>query len=167
MIFKVPSNLYHSVLHGVMGLRGKALVAGGAIGVASVRSCEKLPPSLIKPVPANSKTDPLLPKTKPISNSGSDSVITYLRKGRKKKLCGETAVRVRQCERNNSAYTKVGEEGEGRRCPKCRSREPSLATHDEDHGEAGCSPAVHGGPQWSRSPPIARGRHPTPDQVDA
>jgi len=33
----------------------------------------------------------------------------------------------------------------------------SLAAHDEDHGEAGCSPAVHGGPRWSRYPPVACG----------
>jgi len=33
-------------------------VAEGAIGVASVRSCEKLPPCLIEPVPATSKMDP-------------------------------------------------------------------------------------------------------------
>ena len=26
----------------------------------------------------------------------------------------------------------------------------------EDHGEAGCPPAAHGGPWWSRSPPAAR-----------
>jgi len=55
----------------------------------------------------------------------------------------------------------------GRRCLKCRSRDPSLATRDEDHGEAGCPPAAHGGPQWSRSPRAARGRDPTPEQVDA
>jgi len=67
-----------------MGLHGKVLVVGGAIGVASVRSCEKLPPCLIKPVPAGSKMDPPPPKAKPISNSGSTSVITYLRKERKK-----------------------------------------------------------------------------------
>jgi len=54
-----------------------------AIGVASVRSCEKLSPCLIKPVPAGSKTDLPLPKAKPISNGGSTSVITYLRNGRK------------------------------------------------------------------------------------
>jgi len=50
---------------------------------------------------------------------------------------------------------------------KCRSKEPSLATHDEDHGEAGCSPAACGGPQRSRSPPVACGRDPTPEQMDA
>jgi len=57
----------------------------GATGVASVRSCERLPPGLIKPVPAGSKTDPLLAKVKPVSNGGSTSVITDLRRGRKKK----------------------------------------------------------------------------------
>jgi len=55
-----------------------------SIGGASVRSCEKLPPCLIKPVPAGSKTDPPLAKAKPISDGGSASVITYLRRGRKK-----------------------------------------------------------------------------------
>jgi len=67
----------------VVGLRGKVLVAGGAIGEASVRTCEKLPPCLIKPVPASSKMDPPLAKAKPISDGGSASVITYSRHGRK------------------------------------------------------------------------------------
>jgi len=66
-----------------MGLRGKVLVAGGAIGVASVRSCEKLPPCLIKPVPAGSKVDLLLAKAKPVIDGGSTSVIIYLRRGKK------------------------------------------------------------------------------------
>ena len=42
---------------GVMGLHGFAwqgFGSAGAIGVASLRSCEKLPPCLIKPVPAGS-----------------------------------------------------------------------------------------------------------------
>jgi len=46
-----------------------------------VRSCEKLPPCLIKPVPAGSKMDLLL--AKPINNGGSASVITDLRRGKK------------------------------------------------------------------------------------
>jgi len=46
--------------------------------------CVKLPPCLIKPVPASSKTDPPLAKAKPVSDGGSASVITYLRRGRKK-----------------------------------------------------------------------------------
>jgi len=54
--------------------------------VASVRSCEKLPPCLIQPVPAASKMDLLLAKAKPISDGGSASEITYFRMGRKKKL---------------------------------------------------------------------------------
>jgi len=51
--------------------------------VVSLRSCQKLPPCLIEPVPAGSKTDPLLAKAKPISDSGSTSGITYLRRGKK------------------------------------------------------------------------------------
>jgi len=68
-----------------MGLHGKVLLVGGPIGVASVRSCEKLPPCLIKPVPVGSKMDPPLAMAKPISDGGSASAITYLRRGRKKK----------------------------------------------------------------------------------
>jgi len=70
----------------LMGLCGKILVTGG------YRSgfCENLPPRLIKPMPAGSKMDLLLAKANPISDSGSTSVITYLRKGRKN--CSETAV---------------------------------------------------------------------------
>jgi len=57
--------------------------------VASVRSCEKLPPCLIEPVPASSKTDLLLAKAEPLSDSGSASVITYVRRG---KTCSEVAI---------------------------------------------------------------------------
>ena len=62
----------------------------GTIGVTSVRSCKKLPLCLIKPVPAGSKTDPPLAKAKPISDSGSTSVITYLRWA---KNCGKREVK--------------------------------------------------------------------------
>jgi len=54
----------------------------------------------------------------------------------------------------------------GRRCSRCRSRESSLTACDGDHGEAGCPPAAHGGPRRSRYLPIARGRDPTPEQVN-
>jgi len=74
---------------------------------------------------------------------------------------------VRLCERNNSANTKISEEAGGRRCLKCWSREPSLAAHYEDHSKAGCAPAAHGGPWWSKDTPVAHGRDPTPHQVDA
>jgi len=42
-------------------------------------------------MPAGSKIDPLLAKAKTISDSGSASVITYLRRG--KKTCREAAVK--------------------------------------------------------------------------
>ena len=57
--------------------------------MASVKSCDKLPLYLIKPVLAGSEMDPPLAKAKPISDSGSASVITDLGRGRKN--CGETA----------------------------------------------------------------------------
>jgi len=72
------------------GFTWQGFGSGGTIGVASVRSCKKLPPCLIKPLLAGSKTDLPLAKAKPISNGGSTSAITYLRRG--KKPCGETAV---------------------------------------------------------------------------
>jgi len=80
-----------------MGLCGKVLVAGGAVRVSSVRSCKKLPPCLIKPVPAGSQTDPLLAKAKPMSDSGSASGITHLRRGEK-----NSAVRQQSRERSET-----------------------------------------------------------------
>jgi len=85
--------------------------------VASVRSCQKLRPCLIKPVPDGSKMDLTLDKAKPISDSGSASVITYLRKGKKKPAGKWQSRGVRRCERNNSADTKVSEEGGGGGAP--------------------------------------------------
>jgi len=61
-----------------------------ATGVASVRSCQKLPLCLIEPIPASSKTDPLLAEAEPISNGGRASVMTYLRRGGKKLLCNSS-----------------------------------------------------------------------------
>jgi len=60
--------------------------------VTSVRSCQKLPPYLIKPVLAGSKTDPLLAKAKPFSDGGSASVITF-KKAKEKNHGGEMAMR--------------------------------------------------------------------------
>jgi len=42
---------------GCYGFAWQGFCSGGAIGVASVRRCEKLPLRLIKPVPGGSKTD--------------------------------------------------------------------------------------------------------------
>jgi len=59
--------------------------------MASVRSCKKLPPCLREPVPAGSKTDLLVAKAKPISDGGSVSGITQLRRG--ETCCGTAAER--------------------------------------------------------------------------
>jgi len=48
------------------GFAWQSFGSGGAIGVSSVRSCEKLPPCLIKPVPAGSKMDLQLAKVVPL-----------------------------------------------------------------------------------------------------
>ncbi|GAB0207745.1 AN1-type zinc finger protein 5-like [Grus japonensis] len=75
-------------------------------------------------MPAGSKTDPLLAKAEPISDGGSASVITYLRR-RKKLLHNCSWMRgVRICERNNSADTKVSEDRRGGSAPHARAEIP-------------------------------------------
>jgi len=64
-----------SLIRDCYGFAWQGFGSGEAIGVASVRSCEKLPPCLIKPVLADSKVDLPLAKFKPISNGGSTSGI--------------------------------------------------------------------------------------------
>ncbi|KAM9590897.1 uncharacterized protein ACIBXB_005933 isoform 2-T2 [Morphnus guianensis] len=63
---------------------------------------------------------------------------------------------VRTCKRNKPADTKVSEERGGGGAPGARAEIPC----GEDHGEAGCPPAVHGGPRWSRYPPCSPWRTP-------
>ena len=46
-----------------------------------MRRCQKLPPCQTESVPAGSKTDLPVAKTEPISNTGSSSVLTCLRRG--------------------------------------------------------------------------------------
>ena len=69
-----------------MGLRGKVLVAGVRVCVCRGGFCEKMleaaPSCQTEPVPAGSKMDPLLAKAEPISDGGSASGITYLRRGK-------------------------------------------------------------------------------------
>jgi len=55
----------------------------GGIGVGYVRSCRKLPCCTIEPMPDASKMDLPLAKAKPISDGGSASGITYIRRGKK------------------------------------------------------------------------------------
>jgi len=52
--------------------------------VPSVRSCEKLPTCPMEPVLPSSKMDLPLAKAKPVSDGGSASVITYLKRA---KIC--------------------------------------------------------------------------------
>ena len=51
--------------------------------MVAVRRCQKLPPYDAETMPASSKTDPLLAKAEPISDGGSASGMTYLRKREK------------------------------------------------------------------------------------
>ncbi|PKU46962.1 protein pxr1-like [Limosa lapponica baueri] len=69
-------------------------------------------------MPGGSKTDPLLAKAEPISDSGSASVRTYLRRLKKNPAVQQQPEeRMRTYDRNNSAYAKVGEEGGGESAP--------------------------------------------------
>jgi len=71
------------------GFAWQGFGSGGATGVAPVRSCQKLPPCPMEPMPASSKLDPPLAKVELISISGSASGIICLkiRKKKKKALC--------------------------------------------------------------------------------
>ncbi|GAB0186291.1 hypothetical protein GRJ2_001094400 [Grus japonensis] len=73
-------------------------------------------------MPAGSKIDPPLAKAETISDSGSTSGITYLKRGTRpaqyqEQLQPERGVRI--CERNNSADTKASAEGGGGGAPGC------------------------------------------------
>lgn len=52
---------------------------GGAIGVTSLKSSQKLLPYLREPLPASSRMDLLLLKDEPIRNDSNNAVVTYLR----------------------------------------------------------------------------------------
>jgi len=78
----------------------------------------------------------------------------------KKNLCEcilqqETGARI--CERNNSADTKINEEGGVGGAPGAGVEEEEPAALGEEHGEADCPSAAHEGPCWSRYPPVAHG----------
>lgn len=68
----------HPLKPRVSGLCGKVFYR-----VVSVGRCQKLPPCLTKAMPAGSKTDPLLPKSKPNSPGISVSGVTDFRRGKK------------------------------------------------------------------------------------
>jgi len=151
--------------------------------VASVIRCQKLPICPIEPVPGGSQTDPLLATVEPISNGGSASGITYLRRGKNLvewQLQWERGVRT--CERNNSADIKVSA-GEGGGAPDAgagvplqpveqtlvRQADPAaLEAHGgaDPHPQPGEDPTLEqgmpeggsdpmGSPRWSRLLPGA------------
>ncbi|PKU40851.1 protein pxr1-like [Limosa lapponica baueri] len=75
-------------------------------------------------MPATSKMDGLLAKAETISDCGSTSMITYLRR-EKKLLHNSTWERgVRRCVRNSSANTKVSEEEGGGGVPGTKAEIP-------------------------------------------
>jgi len=81
------------LVDGFYGFAWQGFCSGGAIGVASVRSCEKLPPHLIKPVPAGSNTDLPLAKSKTISNGGKRLCDNIFKKGKKIAVKGQSRER--------------------------------------------------------------------------
>ncbi|PKU48718.1 hypothetical protein llap_1042 [Limosa lapponica baueri] len=98
-------------------------------------------------MPAGSKTDPLLATAEPISDSGSASVITYfcaraIAVGDRRENMGE-----------NSADTKVCEEGEGGGAPGTGA-EISLQPVVKTMVRHAVPLAAPGGPWWSRYPPM-------------
>lgn len=96
---------------------------------------------------ASSQMDPLLVK--------AESIITYLRKGKK---CGVAAVRgVRNMWEKQPCRHRGQCRRRERSCSRAQSRN-SLAACGQEHGESGLlCPAAHGGAQWSRDPPAASG----------
>ncbi|GAB0207812.1 epimerase family protein SDR39U1 [Grus japonensis] len=78
-------------------------------------------------MPVGSKMDLPLARTKPVSDGGNASVITYLRSmggGERRNSFLQPERGVRRCERNNSADTKVSEEGRGGGAPGARAEIP-------------------------------------------
>ena len=88
----------------------------------------------------------------PISEGGSTSGIAQLRR-KKKTLCKDiwSWREERECRHQGQCRRR-----RRRRCSR-HWRRDSLAACGQDHVEAGCAPAAHGGPWWSRSPPEAHG----------
>ena len=131
-----------------MDVCGKVLVAGGH------RSgfCEKdlaAAPSLVRA--------PLLTRAEPISDVVLRLCESIFKTGEKKLLRHTAAGRVRGV-KNSLAGAKVSEEGGGEVLQVPEQKSPVAC--GEDHGEAGCPPAAHGVPQWSRVPCCSPWRRP-------
>ena len=151
-------------LKSCIGFAWQSFGSEEATGVASVRSCWKLPLCLMEPTPASSKTGPPLAKAEPISNGGSTSGIMYLRRG---KICCVTATAAGERSENMWEQQLCRPPGRGRRRQEelqALSRN-SLAAGGEARGEAGYAPQpmeVHGGAKFYLQPgggSHARGTH--------
>ncbi|GAB0179334.1 acid sphingomyelinase-like phosphodiesterase 3b [Grus japonensis] len=114
-------------------------------------------------MPASTKMDPLLAKAEPISHGGSTSGITQLRRGKKHQFQPERGVR--RCERNNSADTKVSEEGGGGGAPGAGAEIPLQPVEKTMVRQAVPRQPmeVHGGADSHLQPM----EDPMPEQVDA
>jgi len=68
--------------HVCIGFAWQGFGSSGAAGMASMRSCWKLPLCPVEPMLAASKMNLPLAKAEPTSDSGRTSGITYLRRGK-------------------------------------------------------------------------------------
>jgi len=82
-----------------------------------MKSCKKPPLCSTEPMPASSKMDLPLAKAEPISDSDSTSVITYLRRG-KKKMQNDSCSRREESEyvRETTLQTPMSMKKEGEEC---------------------------------------------------
>ncbi|GAB0187950.1 epimerase family protein SDR39U1 [Grus japonensis] len=115
-------------------------------------------------MPAGSKMDPLMAKAEPISDGGSTSGITELRRGEKKQEELQPERGVRRCDRNNSAGTKVSAEGGAGGTPGTGAEIPMVKTMVRQ--AAPLQPMeVHGGTEADTH--LQPMEDPTPEQVEA
>ncbi|KAJ7416868.1 hypothetical protein WISP_68088 [Willisornis vidua] len=99
-------------------------------------------------MPTGFKTDPLLAKAKPNSDSGNTSKTKLFKKGEKKML------HIRSWERRvrGTALQTPGSVKKDGEVPMCQSRDGPAV-----YGEANYPPGAHRCPWWSRYPFAARG----------
>jgi len=150
------SNLKYAFHRGegwtVVGLRGKALVAGGHRG----GFCEKD----LEAAPCLGRA-PLFSRSEPISDVVLRLCESIFKTG--KKLLRHTAAGRVKGVRNSLAGAKVSVEGGGEVLQAPEQKSPAAC--GEDHGEAGCPPAAHGVPRWSRVPTLQPVEETTVEQV--
>lgn len=92
-------------------------MVAGATGVASMRSCLKLPACPTKPMPASSRQDPLVARAEPIRDGGGASGITPVRSGgniaaQQQLQPDETGVKIREKKTTLQTRRSVQKEGQ-------------------------------------------------------